>query len=92
MSRATVWALGTSPGAHQRNTVANRVAIIRMLRTFNNNTMGDVCSYPLEVAAQLVEKNAAVYLGEIDLDTQTWDDATGKPKARPATPPAFIAK
>lgn len=52
--------------------------MVKMVRTFENCTTGDVCSWPADIALQIVEQGGAEKLAELDLATERYDVATGK--------------
>lgn len=60
--------------------------LLRHLKTFNNNTAGDLAAHPVEVAVQLVEKGVGTKVCEMDPAIEVYDEAQGKliPRA-PAT-------
>jgi hypothetical protein len=66
-----------------------RAVIVRLVKTFGCNTLGDVASFPPDIAVQLVEKGAGVKLGELDLATETWDELAGKAVPKQGGAPAF---
>ena len=63
---------------------------VEMIKTYGNNTTGDICAFSESTARELEKKGACTVLGPIDVVNETWDVVAKKavPKRKPDAPKA----